>query len=131
MLPADVNLVRGFPDGFTPLAVMPHLNEEVVSDVPMEEIEEDTINEEEDIEKGDDLEVEIVKENHGTRMIQRRKRTRASQKDQTILSPVAKKAKAKTPVSSSPKSQEFLQSSHLYQRGRDEDEGVCGKGNHG
>lgn len=113
LLPTDANLVLWFPNEFVPLAVLPLLNEEAISDIPMVEAEEDTVNEEEDTGKGDYSDVEAIKATPNTRMSQRKKPTRTSQKVRTIASPTAKKAKAKTPTPASLKARNAYKH-HFY-----------------
>lgn len=56
-LPVDAHPMHRFPYKFLPLAILPPLNEETVSDVPIEEAEEAIPQEEEEAKERDDLEV--------------------------------------------------------------------------
>lgn len=71
-----VNLVHQFLDEFVPLAVLPPLIEKTISNVPTEEAEEDTRNEEANTIERDKSEVEVIKVTASTGMSLERKRTR-------------------------------------------------------
>lgn len=126
VLSLDLNILLHFlVDDNEPLVVLTPLNEENISDVPMEETGEIEIEREKEAMDETESEVEVVKLTLGTRISQGRKRTRSSTKVQTTPGPSTKKAKEKAIVSSSLKAKKANNIPFLFQRGRAQNEAIC------